>query len=177
MTPEPDLSADTNDGAGLGGTQTIVLLAPFAGTVVALADVPDPVFAGSIVGPGTAIEPLSAEYVDGLVRVVAPVSGTVATLFPHAIAIEVDSERAVLVHLGIDTVSLAGEGFTTLVAVGQSVFAGQEIFMWSPALVAGNGMSTVTPIVAVQAPEELFDCLVEPGTSVAPGDALAVWRV
>ena len=176
MTPEPDLAADTNGGVGLGDAQTIVFLAPFAGTIVALADVPDPVFAGSIVGPGTAIEPLSAEYAGGIVRVVAPVSGTVATLFPHAIAIEVDSDRAVLVHLGIDTVSLAGEGFTTLVTVGQSVFAGQEILTWSPALVAGSGMSTVTPIVAVQAPEELFDLVVEPGARVAPGDAVAVWR-
>ena len=108
------------------------VLAPLAGRVVALADVPDPVFAGLIVGAGLAVEPE-----DGAteVSVISPVAGRVMKVHPHAFVVLDESGAGVLVHLGIDTVQLKGEGFTLLAAEGDRVSAGQPIVAWNPAAV------------------------------------------
>ncbi len=76
---------------------------PFAGPVVALADVPDPVFAGQLVGAGVAVDPSGVE---GAVTAVAPVDGTIVKLHPHAFALQGSAGTDVLVHVGIDTVKL-----------------------------------------------------------------------
>ncbi|MDD9206575.1 PTS glucose transporter subunit IIA, partial [Georgenia sp. 10Sc9-8] len=87
---------------------SLEVLAPVAGTVLPLADVPDPVFAEALVGPGIAVDPAR----EGEVSVVAPVAGTVVKLHPHAFVILASGGRGVLVHMGLDTVELRGEGFT-----------------------------------------------------------------
>ena len=120
-------------------TPPLTVLAPVAGTVVAMADVPDPVFAGEIVGPGLAIDPTR----DGTVVVVAPVAGTVAKLHPHAFVIQSDTGRGALVHLGLDTVQLGGEGFTLHAREGDSVDAGDDIISWNPGDVEAGGRSGV----------------------------------
>ena len=98
-----------------------VVRSPVAGVVVALDDVPDPVFSGRIVGPGVAVNP---EYTaEGGSAALAPVSGTVAKIHPHAYVITASGGRSVLVHLGLDTVSLEGRGFTVLAAEGEAVSA------------------------------------------------------
>lgn len=150
------------------------MVAPVSGQVVAMADVPDPVFAQEIVGPGLAIEPLAEGAVDGVV--VAPVSGTVASLFPHAFALQTPDSRTVLVHLGIDTVTLKGAGFEVLVAVGDEVAVGQHVLSWDPSAVSAAGLATVCPVVALQGDAAQVTALVAPGATVRRGDPLLEWR-
>ena len=90
------------------------VLAPVKGRAVPMEQVPDPVFAQLMAGPGAAVDP-PREVVDA----VAPVSGKVFKLYPHAFVILTAEGVGVLVHLGIDTVQLKGEGFTTHVARGR----------------------------------------------------------
>ncbi|WP_082618247.1 glucose PTS transporter subunit IIA [Oerskovia sp. Root22] len=156
-----------DDGPGL------VVAAPLSGTVVALADVPDPVFAQEFVGPGLAIEPRTDET--GVSAVVSPVAGVVGSLFPHAFALETGDGRTVLVHLGIDTVRLGGEGFRLHVEAGERVVAGATLITWEPARVASLGLSTVCPVVALQGDPGLLTLLVAPGTQVAAGEPVLTW--
>ena len=154
---------------------TVRLVAPVSGEVVLLADVPDQVFAEEIVGPGLAIEPRSAAGgTDTVVQ--APVDGTIGSLYPHAFAIETDDDRTVLVHLGIDTVTLRGEGFTLHVASGDRVTVGQQLITWDPDAVAAAGMSTVCVVIALQGEPADVDRLCAPGQQVARGDVVARWR-
>jgi sugar PTS system EIIA component len=139
--------------------------------VVALEDVPDPVFAQAMVGPGVAVEPST----DDGARVVAPADGRVATAFPHAFALETASGRTVLVHLGIDTVRLAGAGFTVHVAAGEDVRAGDELVTWSPGDVAAAGLATVCPVVALQGVTDDVEVLARSGDVVQAGDPLLAW--
>jgi tRNA A-37 threonylcarbamoyl transferase component Bud32/membrane-associated phospholipid phosphatase len=96
-----------------GPAGPLSVLAPVPGRALPLAEVPDPVFAGEMVGPGTAIDPPR-----GPVEALAPVDGRILKLHPHAYVVVAEAGRAVLVHLGIDTVQLHGEGFSLLAAEG-----------------------------------------------------------
>lgn len=154
-----------------GAADALVVRSPLAGTVVRLEDVPDPVFAQAMVGPGVAVEP-SAQ--DGT-RVVAPADGRVATVFPHAVALETVSGRTVLVHLGIDTVKLAGASFTVHVAAGDDVRAGEDLVTWAPLDVAAAGLATVCPVVALQGDPDAVEVLVPPGAEVQAGEPLLAW--
>ena len=139
---------------------------PVAGLVVALSEVPDPVFSQAMVGPGAAVKPRAGQQ-DAL----APVAGTVSTLHPHAFVITASDGTGVLVHLGIDTVKLHGDGFRLHVSEGDSVAAGQLISSWDPAAVEEKGLSSVCPVVVLDAaPEVLGD--VREGCPVVAGDPL-----
>lgn len=151
------------------------LVAPVSGEVVALSDVPDEVFAEEIVGPGLAIEPRAVPGGSDTV-VQAPVSGTIGSLYPHAFAIERPDGRTVLVHLGIDTVTLRGEGFVLHVASGDEVTAGQTLITWDPDTVAAAGFSTVCVVIALQGDPGAVDKTVEPGQQVRRGDDVVLWR-
>lgn len=151
---------------------TLRVLAPVGGAVVAMADVPDPVFAGSIVGPGIAIDPDG----EGEVHVVAPVDGTVAKLHPHAFVLVTEEGKGVLVHLGLDTVQLEGEGFTLHAEEKDTVTAGQRLVSWNPADVKAGGRSPVSPVVALEGKQESLSLAVEPGAHVAAGDELFTWE-
>ncbi|MBX9245920.1 PTS glucose transporter subunit IIA [Actinotalea ferrariae] len=154
----------------------LTLVAPVAGTVLAMADVPDPVFAGAIVGPGLAVDPDRDGGGEGTVsHAVAPVDGTVVKLHPHAFVVQVDEHRAVLVHLGLDTVQLAGEGFTLHVGEGATVSTGDRVVSWDPAAVAAGGRSPVVPVVAVQGEPGAVRGLVEPGERVTVGTPFLEW--
>ena len=148
------------------------VLAPVAGTVVAMADVPDPVFAGAIVGPGVAIDPDG----DGEVDVVAPVDGTIAKFHPHAFVLVTEQGQGVLVHLGLDTVQLEGQGFTLHAQEKDTVSAGQRLVSWHPAEVKAGGRSPVSPVVALEGSQEALSLAVEPGAHVAAGDELFTWQ-
>ena len=95
-----------------------LVLALVAGRAVALADVPDPVFSQGMVGYGAAVDP-PTEIIDA----VAPVSGKILKLLPHAFVIMTPDSVGVLVHLGLDTVQLHGVGFVAHVAEGDTVTA------------------------------------------------------
>ena len=101
-----------------------VVCAPASGTAVKLAETSDPVFASEAMGKGIAVEP-SGEVA------YAPVTGTVSAAMPHAVGITADDGAEVLVHVGIDTVEMAGNGLTCLVAQGAHVEAGQPIVSFS----------------------------------------------
>ncbi|MEV0114286.1 PTS glucose transporter subunit IIA [Streptomyces sp. NPDC050844] len=143
---------------------------PLAGRAIGLAAVPDPVFSGAMVGPGTAIDPAREPS-----AAVAPVDGIVVSLHPHAFVVVDDQGHGVLTHLGIDTVQLNGEGFELLVNKGDTVQRGQEIVRWDPASVEAAGKSPICPIVALEATAESLSGLVEDG-DVKAGDALFSWK-
>lgn len=145
--------------------------APLAGTVVALTDVPDEVFAAAMVGPGVAIVPDEGEEQ----AVVAPADGVVATSFPHAFALELADGRTLLVHLGVGTVGLRGAGFTKHVEAGAAVHAGDVLVSWSPDAVTAAGYAAICPVVALQGDAEMLELRVEVGTRVAAGDPLLRW--
>ena len=141
------------DGAG-GGVATAVrasslvrLRRPLEGTVVPLDQVPDATFAQGIMGPGVAIEPE-----DGLV--VAPAEGTVAHVFPtgHAVALTLEDGVEVLIHVGLDTVEMKGEGFETLVEVGEHVVAGSPLLRADLAAIRAAGHETITPVIVMNDP-------------------------
>lgn len=125
--------------------ESLTVLAPIAGTVVPLSDVPDPVFAGQMVGSGAAVEPPAGEAFD----VVSPVAGKVVKLLPHAFVVVAQSGRGVLTHVGIDTVKLKGEGFKLLIAQGDTVDAGEPIMHVDPTAALAAGYSMVSPVVVL----------------------------
>jgi sugar PTS system EIIA component len=145
------------------------VLAPVSGRAVGLSGVPDPVFAQAMVGPGTAIDPVRAAG-----DAIAPVSGNIVKLHPHAFVI-LDGERhGVLVHLGVDTVQLKGEGFELLATEGDQVSAGAPVVRWNPAEIEAGGRSPVCAVVALDASAEALSDVVESG-DVRSGDELFVW--
>jgi PTS system glucose-specific IIA component len=141
------------------------ILAPCPGRVLALADVPDPVFAGEIVGPGVAIDPEP-----GLTTVVSPIAGKVLKVHPHAFVV-LGGGVGVLVHLGINTVRLGGAGFEVVVEQGSTVAAGDPMIRWDPATITGEDISTVVPVILMDAPKgSVVSELV--GKPVAAGEVL-----
>ncbi|WP_405857281.1 PTS glucose transporter subunit IIA [Streptomyces sp. NBC_01515] len=143
---------------------------PLAGRAIGLTEVPDPVFSGAMVGPGTAIDPVREPS-----EAVSPVDGVIVSLHPHAFVV-VDSEgHGVLTHLGIDTVQLNGEGFELLVNKGDTVTRGQSVVRWNPAAVEAAGKSPVCPIVALEATADALSGLREDG-DVKAGDSLFTWE-
>ncbi|WP_029113692.1 PTS glucose transporter subunit IIA [Mycobacterium sp. URHB0044] len=120
------------------------VLAPVAGRAVPLHDVPDPVFAQGMVGYGAAIDPPR-----GVVEAVAPVSGKVLKLLPHAYIVLTPDNVGVLVHLGIDTVKLEGEGFTAHVSQGDEVNAGQLVITYDVPSVEAKGLNPIVPVVVM----------------------------
>lgn len=149
----------------------VTVCAPLAGRVLAMVDVPDPVFSEQMLGPGLAIDPPLAPQLD----VFAPVDGTVRTVLPHAVAVQTDAGHGVLVHLGLNTVEMQGTGFLLAVSKGDVVETGQHVISWSPRDVDSTGRSVITAVVALQAEPEQLELLVAPGDQVAAGDPLYVW--
>jgi sugar PTS system EIIA component len=148
------------------------VLAPLPGRVVALADVPDPVFAGLIVGAGLAVEPE-----DGAteVLVISPVAGRVMKVHPHAFVVLDESGAGVLVHLGIDTVRLDGAGFIVHVADGDEVERGARMITFDPTAVRRAGYSAVCPVVVMQSSADSIQPAVDVGSSVVAGGPLFTW--
>jgi PTS system glucose-specific IIA component len=145
------------------------VLAPVSGLAVGLSGVPDPVFAQAMVGPGTAIDPLR-EAADA----VAPVGGTIVKLHPHAFVVLDGDKHGVLVHLGVDTVQLKGEGFELLAAEGDQISAGDPIVRWNPAEIEAGGRSPVCAVVALDGSAEALSDVVESG-DIRSGDDLFTW--
>lgn len=115
---------------------------PISGEVIPLQEVPDEVFSQKMMGDGFAIIPFSGS-------VVSPVDGKIASIFPtkHAIGILSDQGYEILIHVGIDTVHLNGEGFTVLVEDGETVSKGQEILQFDLEKIKEAAPSVATPII------------------------------
>lgn len=118
--------------------------APMAGWAMPLDDVPDPVFAERMMGDGLAIDPL-----DGTVR--APCDATVVAVAPtrHSVTLRLANGAELLIHVGLDTVALAGEGFVARVAEADQVTAGQMLLEVALDPVAARAKSLITPIILV----------------------------
>ncbi|QWW20417.1 PTS glucose transporter subunit IIA [Schaalia sp. 19OD2882] len=144
------------------------LCSPVAGTAVPLADVPDPVFAEEIVGPGVAVEPLG----DSSVAVVAPVGGQISKLHPHAFVITTGEGLDVLVHLGIDTVTLRGRGFEVHKVEGETVQVGDKIVTWDLSVAKKAGLGVTVPVIVLTGSPYTPEPLVWPGTPVLLGSPL-----
>ncbi|WP_068271225.1 PTS sugar transporter subunit IIA [Aldersonia kunmingensis] len=123
---------------------TTPVLAPVEGRAVALQDVPDPVFSAGIVGYGAAVDPPRR-----VVEAVAPVSGKLLKLMPHAYVILTPDNVGVLVHLGLDTVALNGEGFTTHATQGDEVAAGQVVITYDVPAIEAKGLNPIVPVVVM----------------------------
>lgn len=146
---------------------------PIKGTVVALEKVPDATFSGKILGEGIAIEPS-----EGIVY--APLSATVAQVFRtnHAIALRSSDGAEILIHVGIDTVKMNGNGFKALVAEGDLVTKGQKLLEFDLDLVKSHAASIVTPIVFVNMEAmESVTPVATPGAQVSNATAILSYKV
>lgn len=120
----------------------ISVKSPVEGEVINISEVPDTVFSEKMVGDGFAVKPSNGS-------VMAPVSGKVVQIFPtnHAFGIETKEGLEILVHIGIDTVDLEGEGFSRSVEVGAKVKVGDEIIRVDLDILKSKGKSCITPVV------------------------------
>lgn len=118
------------------------LVAPMSGKVVQIEDVPDEVFSRKMIGDGIAIEPD-----EGVV--VSPVDGEIVQFFPtkHAVGLETKSGLEILIHIGMETVALNGEGFEGFVQQGDRVKAGDKLVSFDLEQIRERAESIISPIV------------------------------
>ena len=154
-------------------SQPLELLAPLSGVLLALDQVPDPVFSSRVIGDGLCIDPTSQ-------TLCAPLAGVISNIQDsgHAVSITDDNGVQVLLHIGLDTVNLAGQGFTRLVEEGQRVVVGQPLVEFDADYVALHARSLLTLMLVVSG--EPFVLLVpdhgvveegQPLLRVSPGQA------
>ena len=122
--------------------------APLSGRTVPLSEVPDPVFSDRILGDGCAILPTEG-------KLYSPVDGILSSIADarHAYGFTAEDGSELLVHIGIETVTLGGEGFTPKVAVGESVKRGQLIAEFDLDLIRKKGLSPLTPVLLCDLPK------------------------
>lgn len=120
----------------------LILLAPFDGWAAPMSEVPDPVFADRMMGDGVAIDPLGSVLT-------APCDGEVVLLHAalHAVTVRAVNGAEILMHIGLDTVALGGQGFTAHVVQGQKVQAGDKLISFDLDRLAQSARSLITPIV------------------------------
>lgn len=120
--------------------ETGAVYAPVSGTVEETGSIPDPVFACEAMGKTVAIWPSSGE-------VFAPISGTVTAAMPHALGIMGDDGIEILIHVGVDTVNMKGEGFTVFAKGGEHVEVGTPLLSFDRSKVAGAGYKDIVMII------------------------------
>ena len=147
-------------------TKTDTVAAPVSGHVISLDEAGDPVFASRALGEGVGIQPADSV-------VVAPVSGVLSTVAEtgHAFGIKTDDDVEILVHVGIDTVKMNGEGFTTAVTTGQRVNAGDKLVTVDFDKVKAAGFNTVT-LMTVLNTAALGGVTPKTGIDVKAGDTV-----
>ncbi len=143
-----------------------IIASPLIGKVVKLEDVPDEVFASGAMGKGIAIDPL-----DGIL--VSPAKAEVTLLFPtkHAIGLRTENGAELLIHIGMDTVSLAGKGFESFVQVGDQVEAGQKLLVFDLNQIKAADLPVITPIIVTNT-ADYEDILVTQVSQINSGDYL-----
>ncbi|MFZ3580126.1 glucose-specific PTS transporter subunit IIBC [Virgibacillus sp. DJP39] len=140
-----DASEITNDAKQAEAplsTGDLNFISPIEGEIMSITDVPDQVFSERMMGDGFAIKPSNG-------RITSPVDGKIVTIFPtkHAIGLKTDSGLEILIHIGIDTVNLKGQGFELLMAEGDVVKRGQALMQIDLDYVEANARSIITPII------------------------------
>lgn len=146
--------------------QQELIASPMIGEVVALDHVPDEVFASGAMGKGLAINPS-----DG--TVVAPSNGEITLVFPtgHAVGMRTENGAEILIHVGMDTVSLAGKGFKSFVEVGQKVTAGDKLLEFDLVTIRDAGLPVITPVIVTNS-ADYDDVLLTQEVRVNIGDYL-----
>lgn len=126
--------------------EQFMVTAPTAGTVIDLSKVNDPVFAQKMMGDGFAVKPDTSS---GKIVVSAPVSGKIVSLptSKHAVGIHTPNGVDVLVHIGIDTVNLNGEGFSTTVKEGDEVKHGDKLIEVNPQILEDNELDDTIMVI------------------------------
>ena len=119
--------------------------APSDGEMLSLSEVNDEVFSTKMVGDGMAIIPISSKFT-------APIEGVVSKIFStnHAYSIKSDKDLEIMVHIGLDTVSLEGKGFTRIASEGDVVKVGDVIIEADLSYIASMGKDTITPIIILE---------------------------
>lgn len=148
------------------------LVAPVSGKAMPLSEVPDPVFAEKLAGDGAAI------MAEGD-TIVAPADGEVTLIFKtkHAFAMTLENGLEILVHIGLETVSLDGEGFEQLVEQGTKVKAGTPLIKIDRELILSKGLSLATPVLITNVDATKSISAVETGNVVAGETALVNFEV
>lgn len=146
----------------------VEVMCPVSGTAMDITEVSDQVFASKAMGDGIAIKPSEGVLV-------APISGTVEALFPtyHALAIKGDNGIGVMLHVGIDTVNMKGEGFAAFISQGDRVEVGQKLVEFDCDKIASAGYEDTTMVIVSELPAgaSLAKC---PLGAIAQGDR-ALW--
>lgn len=126
----------------------LTLYAPIDGEMIPIEEVPDPVFSEKMAGDGVAFKPANG-------KILAPVRGEIIQVFPtkHAIGIRTDNGVEILLHIGIDTVELGGEGLHMHVKTGDFVEMGDKLMNFDTGLIQEKATSTITPLVITNTDE------------------------
>ena len=149
--------------------KTAQLVSPLAGQVKPLSQATDPVFSSGVMGQGVVIEPSQGELV-------SPVNGTVTVLFPTKHAVGIVSEEGVemLMHIGMDTVSLDGKGFEAHVEQGDKVVVGQQLISFDMDVIKKAGLVTETPVIITNQDDFQADVEGDLPRDIKRGDALMI---
>ena len=145
------------------------VVSPLAGQVKPLSQATDPVFSSGVMGQGVVIEPSQGELV-------SPVNGTVTVLFPTKHAVGIVSEEGVemLMHIGMDTVSLDGKGFVAHVEQGDKVVVGQQLISFDMDVIKKAGLVTETPVIITNQDDFQADVEGDLPRDIKRGDALMI---
>lgn len=132
--------------------EALKLYKPAAGKVIDIAQVPDAMFSQKLMGEGIAIEPEGD-------TVVAPCDGEILLVAKtlHAVALQTSNGVEVLIHVGLDTVELKGQGFTSHVSAGDKVKKGDKLLSFDRQYITEQGKPLVTPVVITNADEKVAD--------------------
>ncbi|MBR1396749.1 MAG: PTS glucose transporter subunit IIA, partial [Selenomonadaceae bacterium] len=146
--------------------QNEILSSPLTGNLVALPDVPDEVFASGVLGKGIAVEPTVG-------KVFAPADAEVTTMFPtgHAIGLKTPKGTEILIHIGMDTVQMGGDGFNTHVQQGDKVQKGQLLVEFDIDKIKKAGHPIITPVLVTNA-ASYKDVIPVDGKKIKNGDKL-----
>lgn len=149
--------------------KTVQLVSPLDGQVKPLSQATDPVFSSGVMGQGVVIEPSQGELV-------SPVNGTVTVLFPTKHAVGIVSEECVelLMHIGMDTVSLDGKGFEAHVAQGDKVVVGQQLISFDTNVIKEAGLITETPVIITNQDDFQADVEGDLPRDIKRGDVLMI---
>lgn len=145
------------------------VVSPLAGQVKPLSQATDPVFSSGVMGQGVVIEPSQGELV-------SPVNGTVTVLFPTKHAVGIVSEEGVemLMHIGMDTVSLDGKGFVAHVEQGDKVVIGQQLISFDMDVIKRAGLVTETPVIITNQDDFQADVEGDLPRDIKRGDAFMI---
>lgn len=146
--------------------EEITVYAPLSGTVIPLNEVKDEAFSSGALGQGAAVIPAEG-------KLYAPTDGIIAAFFPtgHAVGIQTADGVEILIHVGMDTVSLNGKGFDKKVSQGDTVKKGDLILEFDLQVIEEAGLSAVTPVIITN-PAGHSEIKATPAETVKPGDAL-----